>query len=517
MLLLRCRVLFVTFSPHDSFFLLDAAWRIFNGHVPNLDYHDIIGPLAYAITAAGMRIFGPVSYAIVYGSWLFFVLSIVIFWLIAATRIPPAPAVALALTGSIGIVGKFAIGWPGLSYAMIYNRYGYALLSGILIYAFLRPQRRRLFSSPILWQFADVAAGALLAAALLLKLNFFMVAAAAIALHLGVLVVTRYRVWAVSARLTAGFVGFLVFCYFWFGFSPGRFVADMAALVEIGRNEQRNLVHDLRRLVSFSNPWIWAVLVISTLAIALPNRQGWGSSRGDILPLIKRMRRILAIGAFAVGADAFLTNTNTQNGMLWLFPLTISLVALQLLDIDFTSRRAAVVALASCLVAMAMAGFALWREAPRLWIAAQHSESPPPDRRIQSPHLGDMYLPRDMIRDGEVSFPERINTGLELLRYNGSQSDRVMVLDFANPFSFALGLQPPRGATLCLAHRCFGTKLPVAPSEAFKNATLLMIPSPREAVSSCCNRLVEEYGTYIREHFRIVGEDAHWTLLRQHS
>src|SRR4051812_6257031 len=45
--------------PWDVPALLDGGWRIFNGQIPFHDFFSHHGPLAYYLTAAGMKIHGP--------------------------------------------------------------------------------------------------------------------------------------------------------------------------------------------------------------------------------------------------------------------------------------------------------------------------------------------------------------------------------------------------------------------------------------------------------------------------
>ena len=209
------RALVITFSPHDTFFLLDGAWRIFEGDVPNVDFHDVIGPLSYAIVAFGMQIHGPSSMAVLYASATLFAVFILMVWIISITRVSPILALLFSMISALGIIGNFGISFPGISYVGIYNRYAYSFLSGIFIYSFLVEKIKYQNSRGMLNIASNLVAGIFLMAILLTKFTFFPIALSAIILRS---IFYKFSIKDVT-ELVAGSIAFLIFCYLWFGFN----------------------------------------------------------------------------------------------------------------------------------------------------------------------------------------------------------------------------------------------------------------------------------------------------------
>jgi hypothetical protein len=52
------------------------------------------------------------------------------------------------------------------------------------------------------------------------------------------------------------------------------------------------------------------------------------------------------------------------------------------------------------------------------------------------------------LREGEVDYVSAVQAGVQVLSEIAKPGDTVQVLDFSNPFSFALGLPPPKGGAL---------------------------------------------------------------------
>ena len=129
-------------APWDVFVLIDGAWRICSGQIPHTDFHNPIGALVYAVFAFGMRIDGPSLQALAYGNSIF--LSLVGLWTISICYKRLTPVFGLILTTFIVVLlaATRPLGYDveTTTYAMLYNRYGWALLSIVMIQLMLAPK-----------------------------------------------------------------------------------------------------------------------------------------------------------------------------------------------------------------------------------------------------------------------------------------------------------------------------------------------------------------------------------------
>ena len=70
----------VRYFAHDSFMVLDGAWRMLNGQRPHVDFNSMIGPAAYLPTVVGLLLasntaagfgYGQAMVALVLGIWAY--------------------------------------------------------------------------------------------------------------------------------------------------------------------------------------------------------------------------------------------------------------------------------------------------------------------------------------------------------------------------------------------------------------------------------------------------------------
>jgi hypothetical protein len=108
-----------------------------------------------------------------------------------------------------------------------------------------------------------------------------------------------------------------------------------------------------------------------------------------------------------------------------------------------------------------------------------------------------------------------LSDGVEALKRLGPDGQSVMVLDFANPFSFALKLPPPRGdAMINHVDRLLSRARPIAAERYLSSATFVMVPHvPVEAATR--EYLLEVYTPYLDRNFRTVDKTQYWTVLRR--
>ncbi|HMD49082.1 MAG TPA: hypothetical protein VKG79_08285, partial [Bryobacteraceae bacterium] len=156
---------------HDIFIFLDAGWRVLNGQLPEIDFNPSMGPLLAVLSAAGMKLArnSPDGIGIMSGM----VAGIVGLWAYALVRKRMAflPGVLSAITLALIASAPFPISWPPnvLSHAMVYNRFGYAMLGLVVLECFQAAEGTLV---------RGISTGVISAALLFLKPSYCLVALA---------------------------------------------------------------------------------------------------------------------------------------------------------------------------------------------------------------------------------------------------------------------------------------------------------------------------------------------------
>jgi hypothetical protein len=115
-----------------------------------------------------------------------------------------------------------------------------------------------------------------------------------------------------------------------------------------------------------------------------------------------------------------------------------------------------------------------------------------------------------------------VRDGVEALARLDPKPTRIAVLDFANPFSAALGLTPARGDAAFLQwDRNVDSRNFVPPERLLENVEIVMVPKepgPQTAAGEDPRAgLRTIYGPFIDANFDVVGESAVWRIHRRRS
>jgi hypothetical protein len=178
---------------NDLFVFLDGAHRVLAGQVPNRDFHSALGPLSYYLPAAGMWLGGSYGAAMPIGVALAVLALGATAALILRARLRPTIAIPLALYLLLVAAVPINLGEPirSLSFAMFYNRIGWAAL-GLLLVMYVRP----VSSGPGQEALDAVSAAALVLLLVYLKISYGLVGFAFLVL---LLIDARQRRWAAAA------------------------------------------------------------------------------------------------------------------------------------------------------------------------------------------------------------------------------------------------------------------------------------------------------------------------------
>jgi hypothetical protein len=161
---------------HDIFFLLENGWRVVNGQRPHVDYASAWGPVTFLIAGLGLTFSGFTVDGIGYGNAIFGLLVSLWSYHLVRDRLEPIPRILISLYLVGLIVAPYPLGWGVFhtSYAMVYNRYGYALLGLIMLESFETAGGQRREKEEWIGGFSSGVAAGL---ALFLKITYFFVAA----------------------------------------------------------------------------------------------------------------------------------------------------------------------------------------------------------------------------------------------------------------------------------------------------------------------------------------------------
>jgi hypothetical protein len=495
---------------HDAFFFLDNGWRAVHGLRPHLDYWSGWGPLMFLIVAFGLKLSHASPNAIGYGSSLVGLITGLWTYRLGRGRFALVPRLAFSLYAVLIVVAPYPLGiWPLItSQAMVYNRYGYALLALVIVECFQPPKESA-------GEFAGgVSSGAAVALALFLKANFFFAALPLIAFSLLFRRPTARRL----AGLTLGF-GVVAFA----GMAYLRF--DVPAVVN-GLGEAA-----AARVATFSlKTPLWTMegnlpplLLAFGLALGASFLNGATRSRWAQLQL-----PFLAVMVYL--ADIALLTTNDQFGVLPLLPVFALLVADRLVharkQLSPESRReqapyhASLLILSSLLFLPPLCSNAVGLAAGT-FRKAHPSEIRSPVR-FTEPRLSALILydNPNLVEAQKISngsaYTTYVNDGTSLLRRYCSSADRVLTMDTQNPFPYALGWQPPRGGVASLTFNVtISARHHPSLDAYFGDATVVMAPKRPTQARELLDGITAIYAPMLHQRFRLTAESDWWWLYKR--
>lgn len=476
---------------HDAFPLLDGAWRILNGQRPHADFFTALGPLSYFPTVAGLILSGGRAGGFGFGQALVGFIAGLWTYLITRQRLSDVPAVLACLAGVLIATAPFSLDrYPFvMTPDTTYNRYGYALVSIILIELF----SKRKDGSGRGEFMGGVSTGAILVLLLFLKVSFFGGAALAVLCLLWCRAQTRSRFWGLAAGFFAVSLLFLIYLRF-----------DLAPMA-------RDL--SIAALAKHVNPRWYSVDKVFEHALAL---MVFAAAASGLIAGARRRsaRSMIIAAAVIVVLGVFFLFTSFEGAG---FPLACILVILiidrlnpRLEEIPDSRRFAYAVVLGWGAVfiisSLASSGMGLTAAlAQRVWIAGPHWQSRHHER-LNSPILNG-FIP---VADDE-SYLSFVNDGLALVNRYRQPWDTVMSLDFSNPFLYGLGIKPARGGATVLQYNVnFDETHKPAPEWVMGNYSLLMVP-----VSGSENaRTWRAYRQFVESHFHQIGLSKEWRIYR---
>jgi hypothetical protein len=115
---------------------------------------------------------------------------------------------------------------------------------------------------------------------------------------------------------------------------------------------------------------------------------------------------------------------------------------------------------------------------------------------------------------GNSNYIEKVNEGLDLLRRNMDKEDRIVTLNFEDPFTIGLLLKSPRGDSITYHYTMnFNLEIYWDPDKLFSEATMVMVPKDDDPFAA--NPLRAVYSKYLISHYDLKAESKRWLLLKR--
>lgn len=505
-------------TGHDLLLPLDAAWRVSKGQVPHNDFYSPLGPAFSYWAALWMGLLGPVASIVHYSVLGHGVLLASAAFFVGQSRLSGFVNWIFTSVVLLLAIAPYPVGWPpeALDTAMVYNRLAFAIVTILVVEAALPSVAGATRAAP-----EALLAGVLLGLLPLLKLNFAVIGAGAEALVLlypgHALKLHRRLLWLGLGMAIPALLFFVVL-----GVSWHSFMGDMAMARRVFEEAHPNTARAIATLSKKVRPAIvrelWPTGVGVWLVIAT------GS--------LANLRRGAALGiiyCFLLAADLAMGISNTQLPTLTLLPL-MPLFALEtvrrstwlepvgaapatpLLRPAWWFRRGlnagitrGVVALSATLLLVLGVGLLPLRG---LHESVEYALHPLAGSRTLVGHGFERAVPYP----SNDSYPLIESDGIDLLREQLRPGDKLVTLDFSNPFNFALELQPARGDALWWHEgKTFSDGTHPAPERVFGEADWVIVAKRWE------HQVMPAYGGYIGEHFDEAASNASWSLYRRHS
>ena len=494
--------------------MLDGGWRLLNGQKPHVDFYSPLGLLPLLIVAGGMKIGSPSASAFAYSQAILLPVLTLWAWALLRTRTSAFFSGAVAFWIGVLAVAPRSLGYapPLVSYSMQYNRWGWALMLIACIELFVPPRAGK--SGALAAASTGVVAGLLL----FLKLNYFGAVIIAIAIRLVLSGVDRKWLTCAAGAL-AGVAG----AGFWYlNFDLGAFSGDLKLLASVQHPLTR--VFTVVQLLFGNAPDFWLLAsAILAAGLSISRSRGWKSAA-----------HLLAVPVSLAVLGILVCSANFQMFEIPLTAFAVFCVAEQLRPhLQRGGDPTKIGYVAVCLMALAIIGNTLYRDLATL---AAASSSPAKDEawtRFDAGPLRDLKVEgapkgvtpdsvRLALRAGAVPWREEsgeaypyvlwLNDGVHLLKDHSGAKSRVVVLDLSNPFSFALGLTPPRGDALFWQYKqTFDATHFPPPEKIFREVTLVMVPKvPISKASAIILHRV--YSRVLASEFQRVAESDLWIL-----
>ncbi|WP_039689165.1 hypothetical protein [Tateyamaria sp. ANG-S1] len=472
---------------NDILIFLDGAYRVVEGQVPNRDFHTALGPLNFYLPGLGYWLTDRLGMAMPVGMAALMLVTAPIMVHVFGTRLRPLIGVPLAIFLVLLLATPMNTGEipAKISFAMFYNRIGWALL-GVLLVLHLQP------SQPVRRQgWLDAGSAAILTMLLFYtKMTYGVVALSFLAI---LLLQHAQRGWAAGAIGLCIAIGLLVEV-FWGG--TRMHIADLIEATKVsGVIESYIYVRSFMRVSGeyivfalIAGLALWHRLRITDILFyLLCGAAGFALINQNF----QHIGIITMLVGSAVAAEIMMrhkrTNASiTMKSLVQGAPLAISVL---LLPIALSSAAAVGI---HAYMASTRAGFAL-----------------------ETPNGTDIRIV-NIFNRGQYDFYRRygqsLGSGAALIASLERPDARVLVMDFVSPFASLAGLPPQNGGNAWMHdNRNFDMQVHLPAEEMLGGVDVVMIPK-QPVAEGTTQKMREIYGPYLKRHFKQTRNTGLWML-----
>lgn len=473
---------------NDLFIFLDGSYRIWSGQVPNLDFHSSLGPLVFYLPAAGFGLTGSMGAAMPVGMGILVLMLAVVSAEIIGSRMAWMTGLPLSL---FLLLIAAAPANPGerigeLSFAMFYNRIGWAAL-GLLLVMYL-PRRARSAKTDLV---DGICASFLVLLMLYTKITYGVVQLAFLVFMLS----DRHQFrWVLQALLTIVTLPLLIELI-WQG--GGMYLSDIRSAAEVSGG-----LPTAQGLADVVSKNLHDIVVYGIFAC--------------ILVIARRRFRDVLYIVFCATTGLLIIDQNFQFVGILTLGASASVIADLLLRSQLPIRYRALARGLPFLLVMQLLP-ATFSNAATLGIHAGTAISGNGER-ISLGNLSGIRLVKMWDEDQYRYFHlynETLADGAAALWRIEPAPQPAVVLDFVNPFSAGMPLPAPEGDSVWYhwGRTLHGDSYPPA-EELFAHAKFILDPkSPIEIWTALGMRNV--YAGYIAEHYTLAVETEHWRIYQR--
>jgi hypothetical protein len=493
---------------HDNFFLLDNGWRVFCGQRPHLDFYSPWGPLTFLIVALGLLISNASPNAIGYGSAIVGLLIGLWAYRLGRNRLEAAPRILLGLYLALLVTAPYPLGTSPLlsTHAMVYNRYGFALVGLVLLECLQRSQGREENADE---RWGGISTGVAMALVLFLKASYFSVCVPIVGASLVYRGLNRRRLGGLAAGF--GVVALMLLAYL--RFDVLRIGQDlwMAAVARSKSLSRLKLMVDL----SAQAPFLAVVIALSLYGTAVKKeaRRWWEE------------QQLLIWGLLIFIADAAVVYSNMQVfGMPLLGVFGIVVASRMIAERRRMGGAEAGTEKQRYIFVLLLCGFL---SLPQFCLdlvglgygafEKAHPSAAMSRVRFSVPRLRPMILydgPSGKHSNWGV-YTAHINEGIALLKQYCGPGDRVLNLDMVNPFPYAMGWRPAHGGMAAAAYNClFTDELRPSDDAYFGDTTVVLVPKEPALEPRYYDGYYRIYHPALLERFRLAAESESWRLYK---
>jgi hypothetical protein len=407
---------------------------------------------------------------------------------ILASRLRPALAVLLGAYLILVLAAPLNVGDrpENLSFAMFYNRIGWAAL-GTLLVLYL-PVRPGLENRAVL---DGLSAAFLLLVLIYTKMSYALVGLGLLA---WLLLDPARRSWAALALIVTGLAGLAIEALW---HASAAYLADLAVAGQVSGA----FWGGFERLLGAARANGFDYLLFALLAAAA-------------VSFSRSLRDLLFFGFCAI-AGLLLLNQNYQvTGVVTLAAAGVLAVECVLRGWNGRGRAGFAGRAAAHLLLLGLLAPTLIERSVALGTHVAFALRPPA-RDLGLPRFNTARL--TTIGSAEdlrfsLTYIATLEDGARALAAVEPRPSHVFVIDFVNPFSAGLGLEPPRGdSSWHHTGRTFNDETFIAPEELFRDVRVVMDPKvPVEGATY--NDLRRIYGDYIDTNFKLVRETECWRV-----